>query len=439
MIAFGMYLMKVSGCLALFYGIYLTLFRNLTFFGVNRFYLLLGLAGSFAIPLLNLPLATTLFDRAASYALLETLNESLDLHSAANPVNALTATNDFSLLSTIYLSGVTLMVLRITYFIIRMIRVWRLSEPFISGDWKLFRTKSGQPFSFFNRIYVPENTLDLSIIEHEKAHVRQFHWIDLLLMEIIYVLLWFNPVIFFYKRSIKMQHEYLADASTLSAGVPREDYLGCMLNQLYIDNGMDPVSPFYSKSVKQRIIMITRSKSSGQLYLRYLFVVPAVSLLLQGFSFTPPGTSTARVFSQIRVKDENKPSGMPVESEKVKEGASGYGMRRNPYTRKMRFHTGIDFSMPEGEPVRSTASGVVLKSVNDPQWGNLIVVKHSDVYATSYSHLKNSIVRDGDLIKKGETIGFVGSSGWSVGSHLHYEVLKQGKAVDPSGYLPIQH
>jgi murein DD-endopeptidase MepM/ murein hydrolase activator NlpD len=132
---------------------------------------------------------------------------------------------------------------------------------------------------------------------------------------------------------------------------------------------------------------------------------------------------------------EDKPSIAPVELAKVKKGTSGYGKRWHPILKKIQFHTGIDFEMPEGEVVMAAANGVVVESIFHSQRGNYVVVKHGDRYTTSYSHLRNAVVKAGDKIEKGQTLGYVGSTGWSTGAHLHYEVLKNGHTVDPIGYF----
>ncbi len=436
MIAFGVYLLKVSVCLTVLYSVYLCLFRTITFFRFNRGYLLLGLAAAFVIPMLNLSLVPKPYDITPSQSLIRFIGEPLDGHAASMGGTPGTLNNNQFLFVSIYFLGAGLMISKLAYFLIGIIWLRRRSEPLLEGDLKFFKAKGTLPFSFFNLVFIPEGSVDPLIIRHESVHIRQLHWIDLLLVEMACLVLWFNPVVFLYKRSIKIQHEYLADACTLSDGVPPQQYLACLLSHLYVENGLEFTSHFYSKSIKQRIIMMTKKETSAKLYSRYLFVVPVLIVLLFIFSNKPAAADLRSDVHEVSITDDNRPSITPVETAKVTGAGSGFGMRLNPYLKKKAFHTGIDFALPEGEPVMSTANGVVVKSINDPQWGNLIVVKHSDVYTTSYSHLKNSIVKEGDPIRKGQTIGFVGSTGWSVGPHLHYEVHKSGKAVDPVHYLP---
>jgi murein DD-endopeptidase MepM/ murein hydrolase activator NlpD len=102
----------------------------------------------------------------------------------------------------------------------------------------------------------------------------------------------------------------------------------------------------------------------------------------------------------------------------------------------MRLHTGIDLVAKEGVPVVSTQDGVVIKAQMADAWGNIIVIQHDGTYSTSYSHLKSMLVKQGDKVQKGQEIGLVGHTGLSTKDHLHFELLQNGKAIDPIKYLP---
>jgi murein DD-endopeptidase MepM/ murein hydrolase activator NlpD len=99
----------------------------------------------------------------------------------------------------------------------------------------------------------------------------------------------------------------------------------------------------------------------------------------------------------------------------------------------MRAHKGTDFAAPIGTPVRTTADGVVTFAGEQNGYGNVIIVKHDGRYSTVYAHLSRFAdgVRDGDRVHQGDTIGFVGQTGWATGPHLHYELRVDGEARDP--------
>lgn len=115
--------------------------------------------------------------------------------------------------------------------------------------------------------------------------------------------------------------------------------------------------------------------------------------------------------------------------------ASRYGRRADPFTGKIAFHSGIDFAAHEGSDVISVAAGVVVKSQGHPQYGHMVQINHGGGYATRYAHNKANLVKVGDVVKKGQVIALVGSTGRSTGPHVHFEVFKNGRIVDPSSYI----
>lgn len=116
---------------------------------------------------------------------------------------------------------------------------------------------------------------------------------------------------------------------------------------------------------------------------------------------------------------------------------SGFGYRIHPVYKTMRMHTGIDFTAPKGTPVYASGDGTV-RSINRRDfsgYGIVCVIDHGYSYQTLYAHLSKMNVRPGQKVKRGEIIGYVGSTGLSVGPHLHYEVLKNGAPVNPVNFF----
>lgn len=137
--------------------------------------------------------------------------------------------------------------------------------------------------------------------------------------------------------------------------------------------------------------------------------------------------------SPIFVHQFDPPSRSPL-NEKLKI-TSGFGMRFHPIFKEKKMHRGIDLSATTGTPVYATAGGVVEKAVTHNKYGKMIVLKHDATYETLYSQLSTFEVKTGTEVKKGDLIGRVGSSGLSTAPHLHYEVLKNGKPVNPEKYF----
>ncbi len=114
---------------------------------------------------------------------------------------------------------------------------------------------------------------------------------------------------------------------------------------------------------------------------------------------------------------------------------SGYGIRLHPVHKVDRMHTGIDFTAPYGTPIQATGNGVVIKAEHERVgYGNHVVIDHGYGYSSLYGHMSSYAVKVGDVIHKGQTIGYVGNTGTSTGPHLHYEVRVKGNPVDPIIY-----
>jgi murein DD-endopeptidase MepM/ murein hydrolase activator NlpD len=125
-------------------------------------------------------------------------------------------------------------------------------------------------------------------------------------------------------------------------------------------------------------------------------------------------------------------SGLPVQKGWV---SSHYGQRTDPFSGKLAMHNGLDFAGKEGSDVVAVAAGVITWTGSKTGYGELVEISHDDGYVTRYAHNKENLVRAGDVVRKGETIALMGSSGRSTGAHVHYEVYKHGRPVDPSSYL----
>ncbi|MGB8706317.1 MAG: M23 family metallopeptidase [Gillisia sp.] len=129
------------------------------------------------------------------------------------------------------------------------------------------------------------------------------------------------------------------------------------------------------------------------------------------------------------------PAIQPVKNEDLRRIASGYGWRSDPFTKVKKFHYGMDFSAPRGTPVYATGDGVVARADNRATgFGNHIEIEHGFGYRTLYAHLYKYNVKVGEHVKRGDLIGFVGSTGRSQGTHLHYEVFKDGEHINPINF-----
>jgi len=287
----------------------------------------------------------------------------------------------------------------------------------------IFTDNFNAPFSFFNWIYLPVNYGKLSgnqtIIEHEKVHSKQLHSLDLIVSEIFCIAFWFNPFVYFLKHSLKSTHEYLADNAVVTDKCPATDYLKILVSSSEMSCLSGIANQFNSLTIKKRIEMITKNKTSKIRSLTYLLLIPLGFILIQAFSV---------------VRNENNPPKIrPLESHEITLVFGFQGL--NPVTKKEFTHGGIDFKAALGTPVVAPASGIVIKAANEEAWGNLIVIKHDEHFETWFAHLDGFSVETGSQVSIGQEIGKVGNTGYSTGSHLHYEVRKDGVRVNPADYF----
>jgi murein DD-endopeptidase MepM/ murein hydrolase activator NlpD len=126
------------------------------------------------------------------------------------------------------------------------------------------------------------------------------------------------------------------------------------------------------------------------------------------------------------------PAIQPVANKDLTRVASGYGYRIDPIYKTTKFHAGLDFTAPQGTPIYATANGtIVVAGFTEGGYGNHVVINHGYGYETLYGHMFKVKAHVGQVVKRGEVIGYVGSTGKSTGPHCHYEVHKNGSPVDP--------
>jgi len=132
------------------------------------------------------------------------------------------------------------------------------------------------------------------------------------------------------------------------------------------------------------------------------------------------------------------PAIQPIQNKELTRLASGFGMRIHPIYKARRMHWGIDFSAPRGTPIYATGDGeiqLVITSLKKTGYGNQVEINHGYGYVTKYAHMQMIVVKQGDKVKRGQLIGYVGSSGGSTAPHVHYEIIKDGKKIDPIQYI----
>lgn len=128
------------------------------------------------------------------------------------------------------------------------------------------------------------------------------------------------------------------------------------------------------------------------------------------------------------------PAIQPVKNEDLTRMASGYGMRLHPILKSWRMHNGMDFTAPTGTPIFASGNGVIKKAHRSSTFGKVVYIDHGYGYETIYAHMNKIIAKKGQKVKRGDLIGYVGNTGRSAAPHLHYEVHKNGRPVNPIYY-----
>ena len=279
--AFVVYLLKSSGILVLFYACYRLFLSKETLFTSNRWFLISGLAASLFLPFMN-----------------RTKTVYLDLTSAAKSTHnleniVLSGEESISmwpnLLFGIYAIGASFFAIRLILqinslrkFIIEGQTVKELNFNYIRSS------KNIQPFSFFNYIiYNPLNhtTKDLKfILAHEQVHANQKHTLDILFIEVVLLLQWFNPIAWGYKYALKQNLEFLADSENTALEGNKKHYQYILLNQVIGKHNLSIVNPFFNSLIKKRIVMINQMPSQRRNVLKTLTVIPFLVLFLYSFN-----------------------------------------------------------------------------------------------------------------------------------------------------------
>jgi murein DD-endopeptidase MepM/ murein hydrolase activator NlpD len=187
--------------------------------------------------------------------------------------------------------------------------------------------------------------------------------------------------------------------------------------------------------------MLTNTRSNRNRKWRYLGVLPLIALMITLFHTSPElsvaGSSVnPESIRLLPVYESSKiPALFPL-PEKYREKVTwGYNKEAiHPISKKLSVHQGVDISAPEGTPVYAAAPGKVKMEDELGGWGMLIILEHSEGFSTHYAHLDEFVVKEGDQVTKGQVIGRVGNTGQSTGPHLHYEVRKDGKHLNPADY-----
>jgi beta-lactamase regulating signal transducer with metallopeptidase domain len=284
------YLIKASLCLGVVYLFYYLLLRPLTYYTWNRYFLLLATSLAFIIPLLPVdalmsdqPSAAVTFIRQFS---LEKDQVAIATASAAPERMAL-----WQILLPVFLVGSLVMLVRMLIQLISLKKLRRSAPLLHERQYAFYQLPNEQsPFSFGNHVYLNRHLYNEEefekIIRHELVHVQQKHTIDVLLMEWLCIINWFNPFAWLIRQATKQNLEFIADEQVLQEGHNRKGYQYLLLKVARENQGFQLASPFLFPSLKKRIEMMNRDRTAGIHLLKFAVVLPLIVMLTVAFGQT---------------------------------------------------------------------------------------------------------------------------------------------------------
>ena len=287
------YLIKINAVLLVFAITYYLVLRRLTFYKMNRFFLLIGIVFSSTYPFINL---TDLFFRQKNIS-----HQLVQFIPSSNL--AIKSGNYFlwNVLSLIFFAGIVFMSIR---FIIQLISLYLIHKKSYAGTLKHYPVRilneNLNPFSFWKTIYINprlhvEGEIN-TIIEHEKIHIDQWHTIDIILAELSVIFYWFNPGVWLIKKAVKENLEFITDAEILKKGIERKLYQYNLLKVETKNSSLALVNSFNISGLKKRIQMMNAKPSSSFKLITYFFLLPV--LILFSLAFT---VSKKQISEKIKV------------------------------------------------------------------------------------------------------------------------------------------
>ena len=288
MAPFFIYLIQVNIALALFYLLYAIVLKRDTFLRLRRFFFLSAIVFSLLYPLWSIPVLGDFWISSIASG------EAEAMVFIEEPGTAIVVEEDSAvkvavlwerIISLVYIIVTVVFLLRFIGQFLSVLRMNRKCERCIIIGVPVYQLKDDiTPFSFFNRIFIhagKHSEAELSqILLHEQTHVRQQHSIDIMLLELLCLFSWWNPFVWLMKREMAMNLEYLADNGVLREGVDSREYQYHLLRLTYHETAVQIVNNFNVSQLKQRIMMMNKTKSPTLKLAKYLLILPLAFLLI---------------------------------------------------------------------------------------------------------------------------------------------------------------
>ncbi|MFK7949285.1 MAG: TonB family protein [Saprospiraceae bacterium] len=277
------YILEVTLCWLFFYGFYYAFLRKETFFRVNRIYLISSLILGLIIPKI------TFSSPQPEVVFVQTVQLSVQAISAQVEATAMTLPTWKEVFWIIYLLGIIILTIRLVADIFKIIKIYQSSIVVQKTNYKLVLSNNEHPpFSLFNYLFINKKTLEEQtesdkIITHELAHIKGKHSFDVFLSEALCIIFWFNPLVYWYKKSLQDVHEYLADYE-VTRNTSIKTYGHLLMRQAMPSAYLSLSNHFNHSQLKKRIQMMTKKQSSKWAYTKYVLALPIVIMMAILFS-----------------------------------------------------------------------------------------------------------------------------------------------------------
>jgi len=296
------YILKSSIYLVIMFGLYWFLLRQEKLFKFNRVFLIFSVLFSLSVPFISIPLS--IGNHQTQESIITSLNSAFPIYSSEQntisstaypvltakdplPVTVKKRISYSQILIILYFAGVLILLFRFIRNIFFIYRQMKSSEKIIWSGQELFLTTNHiNPFCFFNTIFVSKhdylnNKIAEELISHEIEHIRQSHSIDVIFIELIKIIYWFNPVLILYSRAIRINHEYLADNGVIQETSDVKDYADKLVSFISSKLNVPLTSGFNPSLTRKRLIMLTKSRTGRINY----GVRICVTFILASFTF----------------------------------------------------------------------------------------------------------------------------------------------------------
>ncbi|MGV8096911.1 MAG: M56 family metallopeptidase [Mangrovibacterium sp.] len=289
------YIIKSTISLTVLYVLYYSLLRNIKSFEFNRFYLLFVVMFSLIIPFIQIPMGIDLLINQNTQDYSSSIS-NINIKGAIVKGQKESVFHLIDLLIVVYILISAILLIRFVFNLWNIIKLINKSSKDLNSYPRIVLSQQKTlPYSFFQYIIVSKTEyekgqIDYDLIIHEQAHCNQHHSVDILFIEIVKIIFWFNPIIWILKKEMQLNHEYLADSKVLKTQ-NLKSYQYILLNLVFRNNSTYLASNFNYSFTKKRLIMMTKNISSTKSMVRKITIVPLVLILAVSLTFSQENLS----------------------------------------------------------------------------------------------------------------------------------------------------